>query len=149
MSWLRRRSRRDEELNEEMEAHLLLAEREALALGHSRVDARSAARREFGGVEIAKEVTRDAWGCRWLIDLMQDVRYALRGFREPSRLVSVNGRSDTWNAKIFGEQKLAYQDFLDCQRDARSVEMAALVYNNGTLSDQGLPEYDDYNEITP
>ena len=69
MSWLRRRSRRDEELNEEMEAHLLLAEREALALGHSRVDARSAARREFGGVEIAKEVTRDAWDSASALDL--------------------------------------------------------------------------------
>ena len=46
--------------------------------------AREAARRarvQFGGVEQAKEECRDARGIGWIETLLQDVRYALRGFR--------------------------------------------------------------------
>ena len=68
---------------------------------------------------------------------------------EPDRLVSVNGHTDTWNTSVYGEQKLAYLDFLDCQRDAHSLDMAATVYNSGTLSRPEPPEYVDYFEISP
>ncbi|HEV2198023.1 MAG TPA: ABC transporter permease [Candidatus Acidoferrum sp.] len=182
-----RRKQRNEELREEIQAHLLLAEREAVESGQTQKEARSSARREFGNVAVAEEVTRDMWGWRWLFDFLQDVRYAMRGFSqrpgfvavalltlalgigattvmfslvsgvllkplpypEPNRLVAVNGHTDGWNAKVFGEQKLAYLDFLDCQRDSHSLDMAALVYNSGTLSAPGLPQYVDYFEISP
>src|SRR5690349_21560482 len=70
-------------------------------------------------------------------------------YPEPNRLVSVNGHTDGWNTKIYGEQKVAYPDFLDCQRESRSLDMAALVYNNGTLSAPGEPQYVDDYEISP
>jgi predicted permease len=70
-------------------------------------------------------------------------------YSEPDRLVSVNGHTDTWNTKVNGEQKLAYLDFLDCKRAAHSLDMAAMVYNSGTLSRPAPPEYVDYFEISP
>lgn len=181
------REQRNKELREEVQAHLLLAEREALESGMTKKEAHHRARREFGNVAVAEEVTRDIWGWRWVFDFFQDVRYAMRTFRqrpgfvavalltlalgigattvmfslvsgvllkplpypEPNRLVAVNGHTDGWNAKIYGEQKLAYLDFLDCQRESHSLDMAALVYNSGTLSAPGLPQYVDYFEISP
>jgi len=41
-------------------------------------EAEHAARREFGSVELVKEVTRDVWGGKWLRDLADDVRFGLR-----------------------------------------------------------------------
>ena len=38
-----------------------------------------------------------------------------------------------WKRKrIYGEQNLAYPDFLDCQRESRSLDMAGWVYNGHT-----------------
>jgi putative ABC transport system permease protein len=73
-----KRKQRDEELNEEIQAHLTLGAREEIESGQTRKDARLAARREFGNETLARETTRDIWGWRWLGDLMQDVRYGLR-----------------------------------------------------------------------
>lgn len=73
-----RRGRRNEELREEIEAHLTLAEREASEAGQSPKEAKHAARREFGNVAVAEEVTRDAWGWRWFAEIWQDVRYGVR-----------------------------------------------------------------------
>jgi len=53
------RKQRDEELKEEIQAHLTLAEREEMESGRTRKEARAAARREFGNVGIAAETTRD------------------------------------------------------------------------------------------
>jgi len=45
-------------------------------------EARYAARREFGGVEQAKELYRDQRSVRTLDALLQDLRFALRGLRK-------------------------------------------------------------------
>src|ERR1022692_4200318 len=73
-----KRKQRDQELNEEIQAHLTLGTREEMESGHSRKEAQLAARREFGNETLACETTRDTWGWRWLVDLLQDVRYGLR-----------------------------------------------------------------------
>ncbi len=74
--WKRRE--RNQELNEEIQAHLALGAREEMESGRSNKDAQLAARREFGNETLARETTRDMWGWRWLGDLLQDVRYGLR-----------------------------------------------------------------------
>jgi predicted permease len=79
-----RREERNEELTEELQAHLTLAEREAKEAGQSLKEAQHSARREFGNVGVAEELTRDAWGWRWLAEMLQDVRYGVRNmFRTP------------------------------------------------------------------
>jgi len=78
--WLRGK-RRNEELSEEIDAHLWEAEREEREAGKSEEDARHAVRREFGNVAMAEETTRDHWGMRWLDDFRQDLRGGLRMLR--------------------------------------------------------------------
>jgi predicted permease len=73
-----RRAQRNQELTEEMQAHLALAEREATESGQTSSEARAAAHKEFGNVALAAEVTRDTWGWNWLVELLQDVRYGVR-----------------------------------------------------------------------
>jgi putative ABC transport system permease protein len=72
------RKRRDAELNEEIQAHLALGTREQMESGESRKHATLNARREFGNETLARETARDMWGTRWLVDLLQDVRYGVR-----------------------------------------------------------------------
>src|SRR5208337_1859758 len=79
--WLFRRHQREEELNEEVQAHLRMAAQERTAQGEPAKHARASALREFGNVGLVKEVTRDMWGWGWLEQLMQDVRYGLRTSR--------------------------------------------------------------------
>jgi predicted permease len=74
--WWRRN--REAELGEEVRTHLEMAVRERMERGETAEDARSAALREFGGVELVKETTRDAWGWRWAEDFLADVQYGLR-----------------------------------------------------------------------
>ena len=77
-----RSRKRDEELQEEIQAHLTLAARENMEAGKIPSEAQLAARHEFGNVGLAAEVTRDMWGGRWLADLWQDARYGLRMLRK-------------------------------------------------------------------
>ena len=71
----------DREITRELNAHLQQLEDGYLRRGLSPGDARLAARRAFGGVEQAKETQRDARSIRWLDELRQDVRYAIRTLR--------------------------------------------------------------------
>ena len=79
MKWPWRK--RDEELSEEIRAHLQMAAREREERGETADDARASARREFGNATLVKETTRDMWGWASLERLWQDVRYGLRMMR--------------------------------------------------------------------
>src|ERR1700746_2204132 len=74
-----RRKTREAELDEELRAHLSMAAQTRMERGADQQEAERAARREFGNVGLVKEVTREAWGGRWLGDLLDDARYGLRG----------------------------------------------------------------------
>jgi putative ABC transport system permease protein len=86
--WLGR-NRRNEDLQEEIQAHLKLAEREEMESGHTKKEAQSAARREFGNVGVAEETTRDMWAARWLSDFFQDLHYAVRTLRQRPSFATV------------------------------------------------------------
>jgi len=69
----------DEELDEEIRAHLDMTTEDNIRHGMSPVEARRAARRSFGGVEQMKEVRREIRGIRWLEETWRDVCHAARG----------------------------------------------------------------------
>jgi len=70
--------RRDEELDDEVRAHLDLLADEHERRGLSRADAEQAALRDFGGVMRAKESYREQRGLPVVDALVQDLRYAAR-----------------------------------------------------------------------
>jgi hypothetical protein len=72
-AWLRRRSL-DRDLEAELRFHL---DMKARATGD-----RAAARRALGNPLLLRERARDTWGWRWFDDVLWDVRYALRQFRQ-------------------------------------------------------------------
>ena len=85
MTWrqrLWRRSRLEEQLEKEMRFHLDQHTADLIAQGHDPAEARRQARLALGGEEQVKENCRDARGTRWLWDLWQDVRYAVRTLRQ-------------------------------------------------------------------
>jgi predicted permease len=177
MWWQRlwRRTQMEQQLDKELRFHLDQHVADLTARGLRPERAVREARLALGGPEQVKEQCRDARGTRWLEDLLQDLRYALRTLRhkpgfaavalstlalgigattvmftvvngvllkplpypDPSRLVTVHGKTETWNVALYGEQNLAYFDFLDCQRDSRSLALAGLVHESGTISEPG------------
>ncbi|MGP0071451.1 MAG: ADOP family duplicated permease [Bryobacteraceae bacterium] len=186
MTWwhrLLRRKRMEEQLQKELQFHLEQHTAELIARGHSPREARREARLSLGGPEQVKEQCRDARGTRWLDDLLQDLRYALRTLRqrpgfaavtlctlalgigattvmftvingvllkplpypEPERLIAVQGGTERYGIR----QGLSYLDFLDCQRESRSLTpMAAWSYSGGTISAPGEAEYVDGRQIS-
>jgi predicted permease len=72
------RQKRDSELDQELQSHLQMAARDRTDRGETPDQARNAARRELGNVDLIKEVTREMWGWASFERLMQDLRYGLR-----------------------------------------------------------------------
>src|SRR5215471_19082378 len=79
--WWRRR-RRDLDIERELQAHLELEAEEQQELGATPEQARYAVQRAFGNATLVKEDTRAVWRWTAFEQVMQDVRYALRGLRK-------------------------------------------------------------------
>src|ERR1700730_13778167 len=73
-----RRRRLEDDLDEELRAHLEMAAERNLRKGMSSEDARSDALRSFGGVEQTKELYRDQRGLPVIETTFQDLRFGLR-----------------------------------------------------------------------
>jgi predicted permease len=79
--WLRQ-SRREQELNDEIDSHLQLHVDDNVRAGMSSDEARRQAVLKIGSVEATKEAMRDRQSLPWLEHLAQDVRYAFRSLRK-------------------------------------------------------------------
>ncbi|HUF51074.1 MAG TPA: ABC transporter permease [Longimicrobiales bacterium] len=73
--------RADEELLEEMRAHVELATAENMRRGMSAAEARREALLASGGLTQAADAVRDQRGMPWLESVAADIRYALRALR--------------------------------------------------------------------
>jgi len=85
MSWwrrLRRAAELEDKLERELRFHMEQHAADLVAGGAAPEEARRQARLALGGPEQVKESCRDARGTRWLEDLGQDTRYALRTLRQ-------------------------------------------------------------------
>jgi len=69
-------------LDEEMALHVEELAQRFVEQGMTERDALAAARRKFGNMTYTAEEARATWIARWLSDLGQDLRYALRGMRK-------------------------------------------------------------------
>ena len=76
-----RRRQLDDELSDEMSAHLEMSTADYVDRGMSLADARRAARLRFGGTLQTAEAYRDRQGFPLLESLWQDMRYAVRTLR--------------------------------------------------------------------
>src|SRR5262245_18629104 len=72
------RSGMERDLDEEFRRHIEQQAEQNIRLGMNPEEARQAALKSFGGVEQAKERSRDARGVRWLEEIWQDLRYGAR-----------------------------------------------------------------------
>jgi predicted permease len=88
MSWFSRR-RREQDLEEEIQAHLAMAKRDRMDRGESPQSAELAARRELGNRTLVQEATREMWGWISLERLGQDALHALRMMRRSPGFTAV------------------------------------------------------------
>jgi predicted permease len=80
-SWLKRRRLGDQDLDDEIRAHLAIAADERVAEGADRKSARLESLKEFGNVTLTTEAARRVWTPWWVDavhDQLSDVRYAIR-----------------------------------------------------------------------
>src|SRR5882762_7621941 len=81
MNWWRRKQR-EEDLERELRSHVEQETEEHREHGLSSQDARYAAQRALGNTAFIKEEVREMWGWTAVEQIMQDVRYAIRGMRK-------------------------------------------------------------------
>jgi predicted permease len=86
---LLRRGREERELDEEVGFHLEMETQRNREAGFPTGEARRKAVRAFGGVARHKDAVRDERGTRWLDDVGQDLRFAVRSLRRRAGFTGV------------------------------------------------------------
>jgi len=89
MSLLPNLRRRNQDLDEEVQAHFRMAIRENMEGGMSEKQATAAARREFGNVDLFKATTQEVWGWTGLERLRQDIEFGVRMLRKSPSFTAV------------------------------------------------------------
>src|ERR1700739_2268455 len=78
---MRRGRRMLQQLDQDIQEHIERETQDNIERGMSPAEARMAALRKFGNVTRVMEETRAVWITVWLEQLLQDIRYGVRGLR--------------------------------------------------------------------
>jgi predicted permease len=81
--------RKQENLEQEIDAHLQMSAQDHIDRGASPDEAACIARREFGNVALVESITRDQWVWTWIEDLVQDLRHGARLLRRNPGFTSI------------------------------------------------------------
>jgi macrolide transport system ATP-binding/permease protein len=141
------RRRAERELDEEISVHRELEIEQNIASGMSPEEARNAANRSFGSVALSKELSRNAWGLRWLETLWQDLRYGLRMLSKSPGFCAVAvvslGLGIGVNAAVFSLVNAAFLKTLPVDNPEGLVYV---IQNRGSAPASYL-NYRDYCEL--
>jgi putative ABC transport system permease protein len=154
LAWLRRLKRRrpdDDDLREEIRAHLTIAANEKVADGADPETARYAALREFGNVTLTTEDTRRVWIPWWLEALQvqaSDVRYAIRALAKnrlfAATVVAVLTVGIGLNAAVFTMLKgIAFSPIAGVEGSAR----LAVIFAETSAGRPVRISYADYQHL--
>ena len=141
---LLRKSEMERELDDELGYHVERQTEQNIRLGMNPEAARYAARKTFGGIEQAKERSRDARGLRWLEDLWQDSRFGVRmlvkypGFTSIAILTLALGIGS--NTAIFSVMNTLLLRSLPV-KDPDELVLLANVSGGGPLASFSYPLY--------
>lgn len=146
------RLRQNQELDEEIQAHLREAIRERVESGESEAEAERAVLREFGNVELVKEVTREMWGWTavdsWVRDLCFGFRQLRRNLGFTAAAVLTLALGIGVNTAIFS---YSYADGLlfrplAVREPERLVTPFHITKDGDNYSSFSLPDYRDFRE---
>jgi predicted permease len=141
---LTRRSRVEQELDDDLRATLQLLVDEHVAAGIAPAEARRLATIELGGVEPVKERVRDARAGAVVEGVVQDLRYAFRLFRRSPGFAVVAVLSLALgigaNAAVFNLLNAVVLRKLDVRRPEQLVSVTTLR-RDGTMSGLSYPMF--------
>jgi macrolide transport system ATP-binding/permease protein len=149
--WFKRFRLDDEDLQEEIRAHLHIAAADRRADGADARDAELAALKDFGNVTLTREAVRRVWTPSWLealLDLWSDARYAVRALAKNPvfslAVIAVLTLGIGLNATVFTMLKsLAISPLAGVQNSAR---LGVVFLEAGTGHDDAV-SYPDYQYL--
>ena len=151
VAWIKGLTRRrldDQDLQDEIRAHLAIAADEHIADGADPASARLASRKDFGNVTLTTEAARRVWRPWWvdaIHDQWSDVRYAIRTLaRQPAfslTLIGVLALGIGLNAAVFTMLKaIAFSPLAGVEQSSRLVSVFRETSSGRDLS-VSYPDY--------
>jgi hypothetical protein len=146
-----RRNQVEGELDEELRYHLEQRIQNDIARGVPPAEARAAALRAMGGVELRKEECRDMRKARLVEQLLQDVRYGLRSLARSPAFTAVTVLSLAFgigaNTAIFSLMDKLLLESLPVERPRELVLLNPRGFQNGWTAGDMMWSYPAYSGI--